>query len=69
MTKEKGTRRNFFKNIGISAGTLGFLAATGKAEKMIQGFDDAKTEIDTSKKWQQKFSRKVRVGIVGYGVC
>jgi hypothetical protein len=67
--QKKGTRRNFLKNIGISAGTLGLLAATGKAEKVIQGFDDAKTEIDTSKKWQQKFSRKVKVGIVGYGVC
>lgn len=45
------------------------LAATGRAEKVIPGFDDTETEIGTSKTWQKKFDRKVKVGIVGYGLC
>ena len=85
MKKENVTRRNFLKNVGLSAGALGLFAATGKSEKIIQnlgkaktkekgekviqGFDDTKTNIDTSKKWKQKFDRKIKVGIVGYGAC
>jgi len=85
MNKENVTRRNFLKNVGLSAGAFGLFAATGKAEKVIQqldkaktkekgkkviqGFDDTKTNIDTSKKWIQKFDRKIKVGIVGYGAC
>ena len=85
MKKENVTRRNFLKNVGLSAGAVGLFVATGKsekiiqnldktktkekAEKVIQGFDDTKTNIDTSKKWKQKFDRKIKVGIVGYGAC
>ncbi|MCK5852126.1 Gfo/Idh/MocA family oxidoreductase [bacterium] len=85
MSKEIVTRRNFLKNVGISAGAFGLLTTTGRAvktiqnldksktkekgEKVIQGFDDTKTDIDTSKKWKQKFDRKIKVGIVGYGLC
>ena len=62
------TRRDFLKNAGIGAATLG-LAADAKAEKVIQGFDDIKTEIDSTKTWRQKFGRKIKVGIAGYGFC
>ena len=37
--------------------------------KTIAGFDDTQTDIDSSTVWQQKFDRKVRMGLVGFGVC
>ena len=63
----KNTRRNFLKQVGLGAGVAGFgpLAA---AEKPIQGFEE--TGSNTTKKvWTPKSDRKIRVGIVGYGVC
>ena len=66
---DKVTRRNFLKNTGISAAVLGLAAANVKAEEVIQGFDDTKTEIDPRKAWHQKYERKVKVGIAGYGFC
>jgi len=69
MSNKKETRRDFIKKAGVSTGALGLLAATAKAEKVIQGFDETETDIDTSKIWQQKYDRKVKVGIVGFGAC
>jgi len=66
---DKVTRRNFLKNTGITTAVLGLVTATGKAEKAIQGFDETQTEIDTSKTWQKKYDRKIKVGIAGYGLC
>jgi predicted dehydrogenase len=66
---DKGTRRNFLKNTGITTAALALGSGTAKAEKVIQGFDDTETEIDTRKAWHRKYDRKVRVGIVGHGVC
>ena len=74
--KNKMTRRNFLQNTGISAVMLGVAATTGsgcssaKAEnKVIEGFDDTYTKIDPNSKWQQKYSRKIKVGISGFGLC
>ncbi len=66
---DKVSRRKFLKNTGITAAMLGFVSATAKGKKVIQGFDDTKTKIDTKKTWQQKYDRKVKVGIAGYGLC
>jgi predicted dehydrogenase len=38
-------------------------------EKPIQGFDETKTNVRTDVEWQPVSDRKIRVGIVGYGVC
>jgi predicted dehydrogenase len=35
----------------------------------IPGFDQTRTEQDRTKAWQPFSDRKVRVGLVGYGVC
>jgi len=63
------TRRSFLKNTVIGAGlaSLGRMAAA--EEKPIQGFDDTATKMQKDKVWQAVSDRKVRVGIVGYGVC
>jgi len=64
------TRRKFMNRACIGAAAVGLngLAAAG-SEKVIQGFDDTQSNTDTARRWKQKYNRKVRVGIVGYGVC
>ncbi len=39
------------------------------AEKTIQGFEQSPDAPDASKGWQPVSDRKIRVGLVGYGVC
>jgi DNA-binding protein Fis len=39
------------------------------AEKIIQGFERAPVDPNASKAWKPISDRKLRVGIVGYGVC
>ncbi|MGC9352206.1 MAG: Gfo/Idh/MocA family protein [Mariniphaga sp.] len=69
-------RRNFIKTtgLGIGAGVLGLQqvgCSDGKKEKKstIQGFEEAPENRDVSKGWEPVSDRKIRVGIVGYGVC
>ena len=62
------SRRSFLTTAALGAGLL----TTGSAAqelKDIAGFDDTKTDIDDSKVWQQKFDRKIKMGLVGFGVC
>jgi len=66
---DKVSRRKFLKDTGISTVALGLVTASGKAEEVIQGFEDTKTEIDPGKTWHKEYDRKIRVGIAGYGVC
>jgi hypothetical protein len=37
--------------------------------EVIPGFDQTKTDYDRTKQWKPFSDRKVRVGIVGHGVC
>ncbi len=61
------TRRNFLSG-ALSAATV---AASGvlSAEEKIQGFNETETSIDAASVWQPKSDRKIRMGIVGHGVC
>ncbi len=58
------SRRSFLKGAATGAGLLAVAA-----DKPIQGFEDTKTTTDASKTWQPISDRKIRMGIVGYGVC
>jgi len=62
-------RRRFLSRtlLGAAAVSLGKVAAG--AEKPIQGFDDTSSNTDTTRVWQQTSARKIRMGIVGYGMC
>jgi len=63
------TRRSF---IGNAAGCAGLLAATGETragEQPIQGFGDVRSNTRTDKAWEPVSDRKIRMGIVGYGLC
>lgn len=70
------SRRSFLGSMGLggAALALGFSGCrnTGNAPvqdgKVIQGFDETIDESDLHKGWEPVSDRKVRVGLVGYGV-
>lgn len=61
------SRRDFFKNAMLGAGVsaLGVRAA----EKPIQGFDETHAGAISGEAWTPVSDRRIKVGIVGYGVC
>ena len=65
------SRRSFMTNAALGAGLLATSSGVAMPQetKTIAGFDDTQTDIDSSTVWQQKFDRKVRMGLVGFGVC
>jgi predicted dehydrogenase len=56
------TRRAF---LGTAAASM----AAAQTPKVIPGFDQTKTDVDSTRVWKPFSDRKVRVGLVGYGVC
>ena len=64
------TRREFLRAVGISAAAVGVSAATSRAaDKPIQGFEKSANDPNQSRNWKPISDRKIRVGLVGYGVC
>jgi hypothetical protein len=73
------TRRIFIRSAGMGALALGFgQAACSSGRKAvqqqsdipaIQGFERTPENLAVSKEWMPVSDRKIRVGIVGYGVC
>ena len=63
------SRRTFLKHLSLGAGFAGASGFAFAAEEKIQGFDETATTTQTEKVWTPKSDRKIRVGIVGYGVC
>ncbi len=63
------SRRCFLKGAAAGAGLFALSGAAGAADKPIQGFEDTKSNTDKDKVWQPVSDRKIRFGIVGYGVC
>ena len=47
----------------------GSLANRARSAEAIPGFDQTHTDYDKTKVWKPFSDRKVRVGLVGYGVC
>lgn len=63
-------RRSFLKQVSMGAGLAAGVSPLAAAEeKVIQGFDDTKTTKAEDQIWKPVSDRKVKVGIVGYGVC
>ncbi len=69
LARSGTTRRSFLRSTGlVLAGAT--LARNGSAQTVpIQGFEKAPTDPAAAKGWQPVSDRKLRVGIVGYGVC
>ncbi len=67
--RDSTTRRSFLQAIGFSAATLGVQRSARSEEKPIPGFEKTPANADASKHWKPVSDRKIRMGIVGYGVC
>jgi len=63
--RETVSRRAF---LGGAIAGMGMAAAAAE-EKPIPGFEDTQSNTDKTRAWQPVSDRKVRVGIVGNGVC
>ena len=70
--QDLSNRRTFLKLTGLGMVTMGMqFSCAGKSEQgepTIQGFEDTPAE-KVQAKWVPVSDRKVRVGLVGYGVC
>jgi predicted dehydrogenase len=53
----------------LGAAAAAFARTAQSQERVIQGFEKAPTEPNTAKGWTPVSDRKIRVGLVGYGVC
>jgi predicted dehydrogenase len=62
------SRRSFLTASAAAASAPALLSAN-QDTKVIPGFDQTKTDVDRTQQWRPVSDRKVRVGIVGHGVC
>lgn len=79
LSNDPFTRRSFLYSIGLAAAAIGLNAAScsspGEAPKQssnalpIQGFEKQADDPDVHEGWKPVSDRKIRMGIVGYGVC
>ena len=83
LSSPEGTpnsRRTFLNSLGIGIAGLGLFQASCSGSKQeqqkdsvdkpqIQGFERSGEDPDMYKGWEPVSERKVRMGIVGYGVC
>ena len=60
-------RRSFLQTLGL--GLSASAIAAHAQEKPIQGFEKAPIDAKASEGWKPISERKLRVGIIGYGVC
>jgi len=63
------SRRSFLHSVGVSAASLGLDTYSLAQQKPIPGFEEKPIDSSVSEGWRPVSDRKVRVGIVGYGVC
>ncbi|HNR32664.1 MAG TPA: Gfo/Idh/MocA family oxidoreductase [Candidatus Hydrogenedentes bacterium] len=63
------SRRTFIKDTALGAGLLTLATQANAAEKPIQGFEDTASNTASDRAWTPVSDRKVRVGLVGYGLC
>jgi len=65
------SRRNFFTaaGMGLAAIHAGSSVAQVVDGKVIPGFDQTATDIDPDAPWKPISNRKIKMGLVGYGVC
>jgi predicted dehydrogenase len=64
------TRRSFLQLAGLGAAAAGIGSCTlHAADKRLEGVDEQPQQAAPPKAWQPVSDRKIRMGIVGFGVC
>ncbi len=74
MDHQSFSRRKFIKLAGLGAGAMaiGFPGCSGAKKSSsldLKGFEEEQDTLDIHKGWEPVSDRKIRVGLVGYGVC
>jgi predicted dehydrogenase len=65
----KLTRRTFLGTAASALAAAHSVSYRTHSAETIPGFDQTQTEYDRSKTWDPFSDRKIRVGLVGYGLC
>ena len=65
----KTSRRSFLTGAAAAAAAGSSVLGLAQEPKVIPGFDQTETDVDTTQVWEPFSDRKVRVGSVGHGVC
>ncbi len=63
------SRRSFMQPVGFGVTAMGLAGSALAQQEPIQGLDDVPMDANASEGWEPVSDRKIRVGIVGYGVC
>ncbi len=63
------SRRSFLAAASLATAAAGLPTVGRTAEKPIQGFELAPDDLNATNGWTSISDRKIRVGLVGYGVC
>ncbi len=67
--KTKTTRRSFLATTASAMATIPALIHCAQGADAIPGFDQTKTDYDPTKAWKPFSDRRIKVGLVGYGLC
>src|SRR6185503_11595814 len=62
------SRRGFIQSVSVATAALGLPRAYAQ-QKPIAGLEKAAKDANASKGWKPVSDRKIRFGIVGYGLC
>lgn len=66
----RSSRRSFLQWAGLGAAAVGIGAsARGDEQEKIQGFEQQERQPGADQEWQPTSDRKIRMGIVGFGLC
>jgi predicted dehydrogenase len=63
------TRRRFLQTVGAGAAAMKIASPAIAERPEIQGFEEAAPDPAVSVSWKPISERRIRVGLVGYGVC
>jgi len=72
--KQMSSRRQFIKMTGLGAAALGLQqigckGGTKSSLPQIKDLESVQEKPDTSQVWIPISDRKIRVGLIGYGLC